>query len=205
MQTPGERHAIREALPAAVFLAVSGGAVLLCLAEAFSVRGYRGFPSPVTAFRCLMAAELFFVLFLWPGWLFGQGEASRGWAGPALCAIVSLPVLVAAVAAADVPIGTVARGYALLMCAAMAVAGVAHGRVAPRWYYLCATGLCGGLPLAWFVARDVLAADLAWIAALCPFWAMDNAAEIGGAWPLPAMIGLAAVAAALWWLKPAAE
>jgi len=181
------------------FLGVSGAALLICLTELLSFRGYHSFAVPDNAFRCLMAAELLFLVFIWPQFAFGRGPGSD----VLLLAVLSLPLVVAAVAVADTPVPAVLRGHALLVCVAIAVAEcVRRDSSRARWYYLVAACACGVLPLMRYMVYDLLDVKLAWLVHCSPFEAMDRAVIAGGQWPLPTMIALAALAAGLHWKKP---
>ena len=185
------------------FLGVSGAALLVCLTELLSVRANtRSFAGPDNAFRCLMAAELFFFVFIWPQFAFGRGPGRD----VLLLAVLSLPLLLTAVAVADAPVLAVLRGHALLVCVAAAVAECARRDSSwARWYYLVAACACAVMPLMRYMVYDLLDVKLAWLVHCSPFEAMDRAVIAGAQWPLPTMIALAALTAALHWKKTGAS
>lgn len=184
-----------------MFLFALGGTLGLCLTEALSRPDYHSFVNIDNAFRCLAGAELFFFVFLWPQFAFGRA-ASRLWLEVVLLWGLSVPLVLTAASVADAGWGSLARSQALLACAVLVVIAFARlGVERARWYYLGATLLCGALPLMWYLVYDVLDVKLSWLAYASPFWAMDLAAVPGGAWPLPTMIGLAGLSAALWAAK----
>ena len=202
MANPDSTFRRSSAAEGILFLIATAVPLALSLLNVFSPDGYVSFVRPPNAFRCLVGAQLFFFLLIWPLFVFGRGGAARQFASAALLGILSLPLILVAAAVTDVPVGAVARTQALLGCVVLCV--IAFGRVGrglERWYYLGAMLLSGTIPLAWYLVYDVVNVKLSWLAHVSPFWAMDEAAVPGGAWPLPMMILMACVAAALWFLK----
>jgi len=189
---------------AIVFLLITATTVAVCLTDAFSQPDYASFAQPANSFRCLVGAELFFLLFIWPLFVFGKQDPGRHFVQTLFLGVLSLPLLAATVAVADASAWQVVRTHALLGCVVLAVVAFARVDLA-RWYYLGATALAGGVPLAAYFIYDVLDAKIPWLSALSPFWAMDRAAVLDGPWPLPMMILLSAVAAAVWLVKPSGE
>jgi len=158
------------------FLMVAGAAVAVCVSDAFSTRHYRPFPQIGNTYRCLMAAELFFVIFLWP-----MAGARRGAVNvPALAGlvVVSAPLVAVAAYVSNVQAYSIALTHLLLLAVAAAsisgcsLAGRAGGR-AWRWYYFAAVFLSGGIPLLHFLTINLTGVRLPWVSCISPFWAME--------------------------------
>ncbi|HUW35090.1 MAG TPA: hypothetical protein VM223_26060 [Planctomycetota bacterium] len=188
-----------------VFLAVCAAAVAACLTGAFSSEGYRAFPEIENTYRLLMAAELFFLLFLWPLYCGTPGAVSAPALGTLL--VVSVPLVLIAARVSNVPAYMVARTHLLLLTVAAASAAACKLilRVGPRsrrWYYPLAAGLAGGLPLVQFVLLDISGgAGARWLSCASPFWAMELAllppGEVPRAYWPGALLVFAGVAAVL--------
>jgi len=186
-----------------VFLAINAAVVALCVSGALSSRSYRSFAEIENTYRCLMAGELFFIIFLWP--LVG---AQRGAISvPALAAllVVSAPLVIAAAWVANVPVYAILLTHLLLLSVAAACVStcrliIRKGGRHWRHYYLGAAALAGGVPLAQFLLLDLTGAGLRWLSCVAPFWAMELAQQTGPdasrlLWTL-SVVFFAAVAAA---------
>ena len=161
-----------------VFLAVNAAAIAVCVAGAFSSEGYRAFTEIENTYRCLMAGELFFVLFLWPLYCRRPGAASVPALGVLL--VVSVPLVLVAAYVSNVPGFMVARTQLLLLAAAGACMAACRligraGGTAWRWYYPVAAALAGGLPMVQFIMQDVAGGGAGWLSCASPFWAMELA------------------------------
>jgi hypothetical protein len=157
---------------AIVFLAVNALAITVCAAGALSTSDYRAFPQMENIYRCLMGSELFFVMFVWP--LLGAVSV------PALAVLVviSVPLVVIAAWASNVPAYTVVLTQLLLLSVAAACISASKliARMGPtlwRHYYLAAAALAGGVPLVQFLMLDLTGRGLRWLSCVSPFWAME--------------------------------
>ena len=187
--------------PAITFLLVITATAAVCLLSVLSGPDYTSFARPENLFRCIVGAELFFFVFLWPQFVFRRTGPGHLAVEAALLGALSLPVLLTSVVVADPGLGAVLKTHALLACAAWAVIAFARAGGLERWYYLGATALCVALAIAAYLVYDVLDVSLPWLAAFSPFWAMDKAARPDGVWPLVAMVVLASAAAGAGFLK----
>jgi len=187
-----------------VFLAVCAAAVAACLTGVFSSEGYRAFPEIENTYRLLMAAELFFLVFLWPLYCGTPGAVSAPALGTLL--VVSVPLVLIAARVSNVPVYMVARTHLLLLAIAAASAAgcklmLRIGPRARRWYYPIAAGLAGGLPMVQFVLLDMTGGGARWMSCASPFWAMELAilppGEVPRAYWPGALLVFAAMAAVL--------
>ena len=161
-----------------VFLAVNAVAIAVCVAGAFSSESYSAFTEIENTYRCLMAAELFFVLFLWPLYCRKPGAASVPAVGALL--VISAPLVLVAAYVSNVPAFMVARSQLVLLAVASAVMAAwrligREGGTAWRWYYPAVATVAGGLPLVQFVIQDVAGGGADWLSCASPFWAMELA------------------------------
>jgi len=159
-----------------LFLAVSGLTVAACVSDVFSSPDYRSLLSISQTYRCLMAAEVFFVVFLWPAAGAGRGALSV----PVLAALVviSAPLVAVAAYVSNTPAYTIALTHLLLLAIATAsVSGAALAERTPsrpwRWYYLAAVFTAGAIPLAHFLMLNLTGVQLPWLGCISPFWAME--------------------------------
>ena len=183
------------------FVAVNAAAVAVCVAGALSVGDYRAFTEIENTYRCLMAAELFFVIFLWP--LLGARHGAV--TVPVLAALmaVSIPLVIIAAQVSNVPVYAVVLTHLLLLAVAAACVSACKltGRKGERhwrYYYLGAAAIAGGLPLLQFLLLDLLGGGLRWLSCISPFWAMELAQQAGAPralWAVAALV-FAAIAVA---------
>ena len=188
----------------AVFLAVCASAVAACVGGVASSEGYSSFVEIENTYRLLMAAELFFVMFLWP-----LSGAKRGaMSVPVLSALLvtSAPLVLIAAWVSNVPGYTIVLTHLLLLAVAAACVGTCkliarRGERYWRHYYLWAAVLAGGLPLMQFLMLDLAGKGLRWLSCIAPFWAMELAQQPGQdgsrlLWALAVLIfaGIAAAA-----------
>jgi len=173
-----QRRVPRSAVSAAIaFLVVDAVAVAACLSGLFTSSSYRPFVEIENTYRCLMAAELFFVAFLWPLW--GRsGAVSVPVLG--LLLAVSVPLVVISAYVADVTGAVLVRTHLLLIAVSAAAVAATRliGRTRPehiQYYYAIAAVLCGGLPLLQFLLLDLTGKGAPWLSFFSPFWAMELA------------------------------
>ena len=186
----------------AVFLAVCAAAVVACVWGVASVKSYRSFLEIENTYRFLMAAELFFIMFLWP--LVGARRGAVSVPILAMLVVISVPLVLIAAWVSNVPAYTIVLTHLLLLAVAAACVGVCkmigrRGESYWRHYYLWAAALAGGLPLVQFLMLDLTGKGLRWLSCISPFWAMELAQQPGleGSrlfWALPVLI-FAAIAA----------
>jgi len=161
-----------------LFLAVCAAAVAACLTGIFSSQEYRAFPEIENTYRLLMAAEVFFLVFLWPLYCGTPGAVSAPALGTLLA--VSVPLVLIAARVSNVPLYMVARTHLLLLAIAAASAAgckliLRIGPHARRWYYPIAAGLAGGLPMVQFIMLDMTGGGARWLSCASPLWAMELA------------------------------
>jgi len=161
-----------------IFLGVNAVAIALCVAGALSTERYRSFPDLADTYRCLMASELAFVLFLWP--VLGGKRSMLNVPVLAVLAVISAPLVLIAASVANTGADAVLRSHLLLFSIAAAVIATwqllrASRAAAARWYFLVVAALSGGLPLLQFLTLDLAGAQLRWLAVISPFWAMELA------------------------------
>ncbi|MBI2931970.1 MAG: hypothetical protein HYY16_09985 [Planctomycetes bacterium] len=182
-----------------------------------------GFISPEDAFTCLIEAELFFVLVIWPffipGLLVRKVSIPSGVSGHAhllvlqVCVlfVVALPVAFLCQNLADVGARVFFSGHLLVATAACFVAALfgvgaeRKNRVAP-WYFLGFFVASAFVPFVHYVAVEFAGQSLRFLAAVSPFW---GAAELDGGAPLVgstlfALAALGLFAAAPFWGRPSA-
>lgn len=162
-----------------IFVGVNAVAIALCVAGALSTERYRSFPDLTDTYRCLMASELAFVMFLWP--LLGGKRSTLNVPVLAVLAMISAPLVVIAATVSNTGADAVLRSHLLLFSIAAAVIAswqLLQARAAgARWYFLAAAALSGGLPLLQFLTLDLAGARLRWLAVVSPFWAMELAQQ----------------------------
>jgi len=164
------------------FLAVNAAAVAVCVAGALSVEGYRSFAEIENTYRCLMAGELFFIIFLWP--LLGARYGAVSVPALALLIVISIPLVLVASWAANAPAYILLLTHLLLLSVSAAVVSVCRliGRKGVsywRYYYLAAAAMSGGVPLVHFLLLDLTGKGLRWLSCVAPFWAMELARQTG--------------------------
>jgi len=160
------------------FLAVCAAAVAACVAGVFSSENYRAFTEIENTYRGLIAAELFFVIFVWP--LFSRRAGATGAPALAMLLVLSVPLVLIAVSVSNVSAAQVLRTQSLLFAVGAAAVAACKlmrraGEQPGRFYYLAAAALAGALPLAQFVLLDVAGRGLQWLSCFSPFWAMELA------------------------------
>ncbi len=146
------------------------------------------------AYRLLAGTELFLLLLACPLALRKGGESLGLWWAVALLALAA-PAVVAAAWMSDCDLSAVAASQCYLVAAAFLVGSLPRVPGAPYWAVV--SGLGAGAPLVAFVAEDNLGANLPWLKALSPFWALDRLATGAAPWWQWALTGGAFVLAGL--------
>ena len=157
--------------------AVLGSAAVLSLGVGAEGADY---PTPFAlshAYVLVACAELFALLVVVPM------AGAAGLLDLLLLWAMAAPVAVVAWWVSDCDAAAVAASQGHVLAVAWLVAGCLrvgqrHGRLG-GWYWLAAGLFGAGAPLVAFVAGDLLALRLDWLAALSPFWV---AVRLGGPW-----------------------
>ncbi len=156
------------------------------------------FVTPENVFTCLIEAELFFVLVIWPFFvprlLVPKVELPTGVGGEAhllvlqVCVlfVVAMPIAFLCQNLAQVGAREFFNGHLLVATAACFVAALfgaareRQTRMAP-WYFLGFFVLSAMLPFAHYLAVEFAGGSLRFLSAVSPFW---GAAQLDGAMPL---------------------
>lgn len=170
----------RTALKAVLLWVILDTAVVsLCLRRDLSGAGSVLILGVQNAFLCLMAAELAFVLFVWP--LCHRTEPMAPVSGLlyelCLLLLLSAPIVILARRISDTPVLAAVAAHVLLLFVAAPVLslhalGKALGR---RWlhhYYFAALLLSGLPPLLYYLRLELQDTPSPRFAVLSPFWAM---------------------------------
>jgi hypothetical protein len=200
-----------------VWLSFISGVLLLALGDVVPMR--LAFITPESAFTCLIEAELFFVLVIWPFFIpkllvprapmpsIPTGVGGEGHLlALQICVlfVVAMPVgflcqNLANVSAREFAIGHLLVATAAGFVAALWWAGSERGvRMAP-WYFLGFFVASAMLPFVHYLAIEHAGASLGFLSAVSPFWA---AAELGSGTPIVASVLFGTVALALFMAAP---
>ncbi len=200
-----------------VWLSFISGALLLALGDVLPF--HLAFITPENAFTCLIEAELFFVLVLWPFFIprlllprIEMPKIPTGVGGEGHLLVLQICVLfVVAMPAgflcqnlANVGPREFAMGHLLVATAACFVAalwwvGSERGVRPAPWYFLGFFVASALLPFAHYLALEFAGASLGFLSAVSPFWA---AGELEQSTPMVASTIFGVVAVALFGAAP---
>lgn len=172
----------RWAAAAVLWLAVCAAAVTIAVLGVLSVERLRSPVEIENSYVALVAAEAFFLVFLWP--FFERRTAGGNFsevltgAGARLIGLLLLatPLVILATRLCETSTPTLVRSQAMIFLIGVAVASTVRLPGAGLWYMPAAFLLSAGVPFIGYLLREECGIPTAWAAVVSPLWASGAAA-----------------------------